>query len=71
MQATVFSFDPDTRTGSVVLDSGRRMDFGEDVFAASGLRLLRTGQRVRIAVDADHVAAMTIVTLPPLPTEQT
>jgi cold shock CspA family protein len=50
MQATAYTFDPATRTGSVLLDDGTPMDFGAEAFDAGGLRLLRPGQRVRIEV---------------------
>lgn len=48
MQGTVSAFDPDTRTGSLLLDDGSAMEFGREAFDVSGLRLLRLGQRVRI-----------------------
>lgn len=64
MQATVFSFDESTRAGSVVTDTGARHEFDVDVFDASGLRLLRKGQRLRVELDDDRVVALTIVTLP-------
>jgi cold shock CspA family protein len=46
MQGTVASFDENTGAGSVVLDDGTTVPFPADAFAASGLRLLRPGQRV-------------------------
>ena len=48
MQGTVRQFDPATGSGSVFLDDGTVCPFGPEVFAASGLRLLRRGQRVAI-----------------------
>ena len=49
--ATCQEYRPDTRSGRVVLDDGRSLPFAADVFAASGLRLLRPGQRLeRFAV---------------------
>ncbi|WP_420847599.1 cold-shock protein [Natronosporangium hydrolyticum] len=48
MQGTVADFDPTTRSGSLLLDDGRRLEFGASAFDASGLRLLRLGQRVQI-----------------------
>jgi 2-phospho-L-lactate guanylyltransferase len=53
MQGTVSTFDPDTRTGSLLLDDGTQVDFGRNAFDLSGLRLLRLGQRVRIERGAD------------------
>ena len=52
MQATVRSFDPATRSGSVFLDDGTVTAFGPAAFAGSGLRLLRPGQRVAIGCDS-------------------
>ena len=48
MQASVHSFDEQTGAGSVLLDDGRRVSFAADVFAASGLRRLRSGQRLTV-----------------------
>ncbi len=50
----------------MLLDDGSMLDFDHAVFDASGLRLLRFGQRVRIRVsEADgRITAMTIATLP-------
>jgi len=65
MQATVRSFDPRSRTGEVLLDDGRAMSFPARAFDASGLRLLRLGQRVRLRLDDDgDIAFLTIATLP-------
>lgn len=65
MQATVYSFDPATHEGRVVLDDGQPLGFGHEVFAASGLRLLRVGQRVRIEVGDDGVVLeINLATLP-------
>jgi cold shock CspA family protein len=64
MQATVLTFDPATGTGTVVADIGTTMPFGADAFAAGGLRLLRPGQRVRVArSDAGVVESITVSTL--------
>ncbi|WP_058046445.1 hypothetical protein [Streptomyces roseifaciens] len=48
MQATAYTFDPQTRSGSVLLDDGTPLSFDAAAFDAGGLRLLRPGQRVRI-----------------------
>lgn len=53
MQGTVASFDPATRDGGVLLDDGTPVDFTAAAFDASGLRLLRLGQRVRLETGAD------------------
>lgn len=50
MQASVHTFDEQTRTGSVLLDDGCEHAFSADVFGASGLRHVRVGQRVSIEV---------------------
>jgi 2-phospho-L-lactate guanylyltransferase len=68
VQATVASWSGTTRGGSVLLDDGSMLDFDHTVFEASGLRLLRFGQRVRIKVaeveGATRITALTIATLP-------
>ncbi len=64
MQATVCRFDPETGSGSVLLDDGRQVDFDAAAFAAGGLRLLRPGQRVRLDRAADRVVRVTLITLP-------
>ena len=43
MQGTVATFDPDTRSGTLLLDDGTELAFGAPAFDASGLRLLRLG----------------------------
>ena len=66
VQATVFDFDQGDGSGTAVLDDGERISFGPAAFAASGLRLLRPGQRVRLEVSSGgDVERLTIVTLPP------
>jgi 2-phospho-L-lactate guanylyltransferase len=63
MQATVRTFDPQTRSGDVLLDSGRALEFGAAAFDPSGLRLLRIGQRVRLVLDSSGaIAFLTIAT---------
>ena len=67
MQATVRSFDAVTRSGTVLLDDGTELPYGSSAFDASGVRLLRLGQRVRIEVDqapgGREVSFLTIATL--------
>lgn len=64
MQATSYTYDPETRSGSVLLDDGTPMPFGADAFDAGGLRLLRVGQRVRIEVEGEgEERRITLVTL--------
>jgi 2-phospho-L-lactate/phosphoenolpyruvate guanylyltransferase len=67
VQATVADFLPDG-SGSVLLDDGTRLEFAPAAFAASGLRLLRSGQRVKLRTEGSgaerRVTALTIATLP-------
>ncbi|MFI8520565.1 hypothetical protein ACIGEZ_22470 [Streptomyces sp. NPDC085481] len=64
MQATAYTYDPDTRSGSVLLDDGTPVEFGSEAFEAGGLRLLRPGQRVRIETEGAGAALrITLVTL--------
>jgi hypothetical protein len=65
VQATVRAFDPARRSGSVLLDDGSELAFGRAAFDASGLRLLRLGQRVRLRLaDDGRIEFLTIATLP-------
>lgn len=52
-QGSVHTFDPRTGAGSVLLDNGQQRAFSAEAFAASGLRLLRPGQRVSLDQCAD------------------
>lgn len=52
MQGTVATFEDGDRTGTLVLDDGSSLVFPAAAFAASGLRLLRPGQRVRVEMNA-------------------
>lgn len=61
MQATVHRFDPETLSGSVLRDDGVEMPFDAAAFAASGLRLLRLGQRLTVDVTDERVTALRIV----------
>ncbi|AOT61235.1 MULTISPECIES: hypothetical protein [Streptomyces] len=64
MQATAYTYDPETRSGSVLLDDGTPVEFGAEAFDAGGLRLLRAGQRVRIETEDEGGALrITLVTL--------
>lgn len=62
MQGTVASYDADTRSGTMLLDDGTEVAFPSTAFDASGLRLLRLGQRLRI--ERDGSGAVVKVTLP-------
>ncbi|MEV7088138.1 hypothetical protein AB0O07_20000 [Streptomyces sp. NPDC093085] len=66
MQATSYTYDPETRCGSVLLDDGTPVEFDAAAFDAGGLRLLRPGQRVRIEtepVPRGEGVRITLVTL--------
>ena len=65
MQASVHSFDPEHHTGSVLLDDGRRVAFTAAAFEASGLRLVRIGQRLTVEVAGDVVVSLGIVGIGP------
>lgn len=66
MQATVRSFDQTSGSGSVLLDDGLELPYDAAAFAAARLRLLRSGQRVQVALDGDgrRVVSLALVTLP-------
>ncbi|MGW9075970.1 hypothetical protein [Streptomyces kronopolitis] len=67
MQATAYTYDSETRSGSVLLDDGTPLPFDAAAFDAGGLLLLRPGQRVRIDVTGDggerRIALITLQTL--------
>ena len=64
MQATAYTYDAGTRTGSVLLDDGTPVSFDAGAFDAGGLRLLRPGQRVRIETEGPKDGLrVTLVTL--------
>lgn len=46
MQGTVATFDPQTHAGTLLLDDGSELAFPAEAFARSGLRQLRSGQRM-------------------------
>ncbi|MEV4709937.1 cold-shock protein [Micromonospora sp. NPDC049374] len=64
MQGTVATFDAATRSGLLLLDDGSELPFPARAFDASGLRLLRLGQRVRVETDASgDVVRVTLPTM--------
>ncbi|MFF5344994.1 hypothetical protein ACH46L_24275 [Streptomyces althioticus] len=64
MQATTYTYDPDSRSGQVLLDDGTPVPFDAEAFDAGGLRLLRPGQRVRLETEGEGTALrITLVTL--------
>ncbi|MFF4274784.1 hypothetical protein [Streptomyces sp. NPDC001536] len=62
MQATAYTYDAESRTGSVLLDDGTPVPFEAPAFDAGGLRLLRPGQRVRIELDDAKITLVTLQT---------
>lgn len=62
MQGTVATYDAQTRSGTLLLDDGTRIEFPATAFDASGLRTLRVGQRLRI--EHDESGRIARVTLP-------
>ncbi|MEG8277824.1 hypothetical protein [Streptomyces sp. AHA2] len=64
MQATAYTYDPESRSGQVLLDDGTPVPFDAAAFDAGGLLLLRPGQRVRIEAEgAGDDLRITLVTL--------
>jgi 2-phospho-L-lactate guanylyltransferase len=57
MQGTVATFDPESHSGTLLLDDGTELAFPAEAFRRSGLRLLRLGQRVTVQADAAGVVA--------------
>ncbi|KAA9377240.1 hypothetical protein F5972_22000 [Microbispora cellulosiformans] len=64
MQATVRSFDPESRSGVVFLDDGTRVPFDGEAFDAGPLRRLRPGQRVALVMADGRVSYLTLSTFP-------
>jgi 2-phospho-L-lactate guanylyltransferase len=71
---TARDHDDATGCGSLLLDDGTVLRYDAAAFAAGGLRLLRSGQRVRIRIEgtdptAGRVLVVTLATfdLPDLP----
>lgn len=61
MQGSVHRFDEQSGAGSVLLDDGRERPFDEQVFARSGLRHLRVGQRVSLLLDDERITRLWVV----------
>jgi len=62
LQGTIATFDEQLHNGSLLLDDGTPLEFPAAAFEASGLRLLRLGQRVR--VERDEAGEISLITLP-------
>jgi cold shock CspA family protein len=63
VQATVASYDGQTRDGTVVTDDGVLYPFRSTALAGSGLRFLRPGQRVRAELENGEITEIQILTL--------
>jgi len=63
MQATVATYDAETRSGSVFLDDGTRLPFDATALHGTGLRFLRPGQRVRLDGPPGPIQRIQIITL--------
>jgi len=61
MQASVHRYEVESGSGSVLLDDGREIPFDGKVIDASGLRLLRPGQRVSIEMSDAELTRLWIV----------
>jgi 2-phospho-L-lactate guanylyltransferase len=59
MQATVASYDDESRSGTVVTDQGETLTFAGDALAEH-IRHLRPGQRVHIESDDHAVSSIRI-----------
>ncbi|WP_214323324.1 hypothetical protein [Nonomuraea sediminis] len=65
MQATVRTFDPATRSGTVFLDDGTVLEFPTSAFDAGPLLLLRSGQRVNLVTSSEgRITYITLSTFP-------
>ena len=62
MQGTIATFDAGSRSGTLLLDDGTELTFDAPAFDGSGLRKLRSGQRVD--VDAGPAGTVRRVRIP-------
>jgi 2-phospho-L-lactate guanylyltransferase len=57
VQATVASYEAESRSGTVVTDEGKTLTFAGETLAEH-LRHLRPGQRVHIQTDGEQVTSV-------------
>jgi hypothetical protein len=57
MQGTVAGFEPTSRSGHLLTDQGRHLDFTADALAEH-VRHLRAGQRVFVELDGTAVTSV-------------
>ena len=66
-QGTIKTYDPATRSGSILDDAKTEFAYGPESFSESGVREFRLGQRVKFNVEGDGERAkirdLTLVTL--------
>ena len=66
-QGTVKYFDPETSSGTVLLDDSDELAVDAETFHASGLLELRLGQRVHFDIEGSgddrRITSLTIVSL--------
>jgi 2-phospho-L-lactate guanylyltransferase len=64
VQATVYRYDPQTYTGSVLTDEGIVLPFDVEALRLSGLRHLRPGQRLTVEQgEAGRITGLTLGTI--------
>jgi 2-phospho-L-lactate guanylyltransferase len=61
VQGSVHRFDPQTGSGSVLLDDGTEVPFDGAAFERSGLRLLRVGQRLTVDLVDDEAVDLRLL----------
>ena len=68
MQGTVSKFDPQTRAGAVLTDTGVEIPFEPAAVENTPVRMLRPGQRVRLDTsgtgESISITAVHFITLP-------
>lgn len=58
--ATARDHDPSTGAGTVLLDDGTETSYDAAAFAAGGLLLLRSGQRVHLHLRGGAIVSVTL-----------
>jgi 2-phospho-L-lactate guanylyltransferase len=59
VQATVESFEAESRSGTVVTDGGRVLNFGAETLA-DHIRHLRPGQRVHLTLEGEDITGVAL-----------
>lgn len=64
MQATVYRYQPESGSGSVLTDDGVVLPFEIDALRRSGLRHVRPGQRLTVELtESGQIAGLTLGTI--------